>query len=125
MTHAFKIALIPGDGIGKEVLPEGVRVLDAAAQRFGLALHYTPIDWASCDWYQQHGQMMPDDWKAQLQGQDALFFGAVGWPATVPDHVSLWGSLLKIPARIRPVHQPAPGAPVRRCAVPAGGAQGR
>ena len=95
MTHAFKIALIPGDGIGKEVLPEGVRVLDATAQRFGLALHYTPIDWASCDWYQQHGQMMPDDWKAQLQGQDALFFGAVGWPATVPDHVSLWGSLLK------------------------------
>ena len=95
MTQAFKIALIPGDGIGKEVLPEGVRVLDAAAKRFGLALHYTPIDWASCDWYQQHGQMMPDDWKAQLQGQDALFFGAVGWPATVPDHVSLWGSLLK------------------------------
>jgi tartrate dehydrogenase/decarboxylase/D-malate dehydrogenase len=95
MTQAFKIALIPGDGIGKEVLPEGVRVLDAAAQRFGLSLHYTPIDWASCDWYQQHGQMMPDDWKAQLQGQDALFFGAVGWPATVPDHVSLWGSLLK------------------------------
>ncbi|WP_042549676.1 isocitrate/isopropylmalate family dehydrogenase, partial [Ralstonia solanacearum] len=52
-------------------------------------------DWASCDYYAQHGQMMPDDWKAQLKGMDAIYFGAVGWPATVPDHVSLWGSLLK------------------------------
>jgi tartrate dehydrogenase/decarboxylase/D-malate dehydrogenase len=54
-----------------------------------------PIDWASCDYYQQHGQMMPDDWKAQLEGMDAIYFGAVGWPDTVPDHISLWGSLLK------------------------------
>jgi tartrate dehydrogenase/decarboxylase / D-malate dehydrogenase len=91
----FKIAVIPGDGIGKEVMPEGLRVLQAAAQRFGIALQLTHIEWASCDYYQAHGQMMPDDWKAQLQGQDALLFGAVGWPATVPDHVSLWGSLLK------------------------------
>lgn len=91
----FKIAVIPGDGIGKEVMPEGLRVLQAAAERFGIALQLTPIDWASCDYFAAHGQMMPDDWKAQLQGQDALLFGAVGWPATVPDHVSLWGSLLK------------------------------
>jgi tartrate dehydrogenase/decarboxylase / D-malate dehydrogenase len=77
------------------VAPEGVRVLEAAARRFGLALELTPIDWASCDYFQQHGSMMPDDWKAQLQGMDALLFGAVGWPATVPDNVSLWGSLLK------------------------------
>ncbi|MFT7772764.1 tartrate dehydrogenase [Roseateles sp.] len=91
----FKIAVIPGDGIGKEVMPEGLRVLRSAAARFGINLQLTTIEWASCDYYQAHGQMMPDDWKAQLQGQDALLFGAVGWPATVPDHVSLWGSLLK------------------------------
>ncbi|MDB5732024.1 MAG: tartrate dehydrogenase [Variovorax sp.] len=95
MTRSFNIALIPGDGIGKEVIPEGVRVLEAAARRFDLRLNFTPIDWASCDYYQQHGQMMPDDWKAQIGGMDAIYFGAVGWPETVPDHISLWGSLLK------------------------------
>jgi tartrate dehydrogenase/decarboxylase/D-malate dehydrogenase len=91
----FKIAVIPGDGIGREVMPEGLRVLDAAAKRFGFELQYKHIEWASCDWYAKTGQMMPDDWKAQLAGMDAIFFGAVGWPATVPDHVSLWGSLIK------------------------------
>jgi tartrate dehydrogenase/decarboxylase/D-malate dehydrogenase len=92
-TH--RIAVIPGDGIGKEVMPEAMRVLRAAQARFGFRLEATPIEWASCDWYAAHGEMMPPDWKAQLQGQDALLFGAVGWPATVPDNVSLWGSLLK------------------------------
>ena len=91
----FKIAVIPGDGIGKEVMPEGLRVLEAAARRHGIALHCAPIVWASGDWYARTGQMMPDDWKAQLQPMDALYFGAAGWPATVPDHVSLWGSLIK------------------------------
>jgi tartrate dehydrogenase/decarboxylase / D-malate dehydrogenase len=95
MSKPYKIAVIPGDGIGKEVMPEGVRVLNAAARRFGLSLDLQPIEWASCDYYAKTGQMMPDDWKTQLQGSDALFFGAVGWPQTVPDHVSLWGSLLK------------------------------
>jgi len=95
MSRPHRIAAIPGDGIGKEVMPEGLRVLDAAARRFGITLDITPIEWASCDWYQRTGQMMPDDWKAQLGGMDALLFGAVGWPATVPDHVSLWGSLIK------------------------------
>jgi len=95
MTPTFRIALIPGDGIGKEVMPEGLRVVQAAAERFGFELESRPIDWASCDYYAEHGQMMPDDWKEQLKGVDALYFGAVGWPATVPDHVSLWGSLLK------------------------------
>lgn len=95
MKQAHRIAAIPGDGIGKEVMPEGLRVLEAAARRFGIAIEVTPIAWASCDWYARTGQMMPDDWKAQLQGMDALLFGAVGWPASVPDHVSLWGSLLK------------------------------
>ena len=95
MSKTHRIALIPGDGIGKEVAPEGMRVVQAAAQRFGIDLAFTEFEWASCDWYQQHGEMMPPDWKAQLQGMDAIFFGAVGWPATVPDHISLWGSLLK------------------------------
>jgi tartrate dehydrogenase/decarboxylase / D-malate dehydrogenase len=95
MAKTHRIATIPGDGIGKEVMPEGIRVLEAAARRFGFALDLTPIEWASCDWYLEHGQMMPTDWKQRLAGADAILFGAVGWPATVPDHVSLWGSLLK------------------------------
>lgn len=94
-TTQYTIAVIPGDGIGKEVMPEGLRAVKAAAEHFGIALSYRTIDWASCDYYAEHGQMMPDDWKAQLSDVDAIFFGAVGWPATVPDHVSLWGSLLK------------------------------
>lgn len=95
MTKTYKIAAIAGDGIGKEVLPEGLRVLDAVSRRFGIELAFTHIDWASCDYYQKTGQMMPDDWREQLQPMDAIYFGAVGWPATVPDHISLWGSLLK------------------------------
>ncbi|HVK33128.1 MAG TPA: tartrate dehydrogenase [Burkholderiaceae bacterium] len=90
-----RIAVIPGDGIGKEVMPEGVRVLDAAARRFGIPIETQEFDFASCDYYAKHGQMMPDDWKDTLAGFDAILFGAVGWPATVPDHVSLWGSLIK------------------------------
>ncbi|MCD0420942.1 tartrate dehydrogenase [Rubrivivax sp. JA1024] len=95
MSRPYRIALIPGDGIGKEVAPEGLRAVRRAAERFGLALEFTEIGWASCDYYRQHGTMMPDDWKQQLAGMDAIYFGAVGWPATVPDNVSLWGSLLK------------------------------
>ena len=95
MTTPHRIAAIPGDGIGKEVMPEGLRTLQAAATRFAIPLEITPIAWASCDHYQQTGQMMPDDWKAQIGGMDAILFGAVGWPDTVPDHISLWGSLLK------------------------------
>jgi tartrate dehydrogenase/decarboxylase/D-malate dehydrogenase len=95
MTTTFKIAAIAGDGIGKEVLPQGLKVLEAAAARFGLKLEFTHFDWASCDYYVKTGEMMPPDWKAQLSGMDAIYFGAVGWPALVPDHISLWGSLLK------------------------------
>jgi tartrate dehydrogenase/decarboxylase/D-malate dehydrogenase len=90
-----RIASIPGDGIGREVMPEGLRVVDAAAARHGIRIEWLPIEWASCDWYLQHGSMMPADWFDQLKGLDAIYFGAVGWPAQVPDHVSLWGSLLK------------------------------
>ena len=93
--QCHRIAVIPGDGIGKEVMPEALRVLAVAQQKFDVPLELVPIDWASCDHYAATGQMMPDDWKAQLEGMDAILFGAVGWPASVPDHVSLWGSLLK------------------------------
>ena len=89
-----RIAVIPGDGIGKEVMPEGVRVLDAAARKFGIDLAYDHFDFASCDYYAKHGKMMPDDWKDRIGTHDAIYYGAVGWPATVPDHISLWGSLL-------------------------------
>ena len=92
-TH--KIAVIPGDGIGKEVAPEGVRVLKATAKAFNIDLHFDDFDFSSCDYYAKHGQMMPDDWKDQVGNHDAIFYGAVGWPATVPDHISLWGSLIK------------------------------
>ena len=96
MTPTFRIAAIPGDGIGKEVMPEGLRVLERRGRALRLRRSNSrQIEWASCDYYAQHGQMMPDDWKQQLAGVDAIYFGAVGWPATVPDHVSLWGSLLK------------------------------
>ncbi|KVQ50042.1 tartrate dehydrogenase [Burkholderia territorii] len=91
----YKIAVIPGDGIGREVMPEGLRALDAVTARFGIRFQFEQIDWASCDYYARRGKMMPDDWKARLSGMDAILFGAVGWPATVPDHISLWGSLLK------------------------------
>ena len=95
MNKPYHIAVIPGDGIGKEVMPEGLRALEAVSKRFGISLEFRHIEWASCDYYAKHGQMMPDDWKAQLQPMDAILFGAVGWPDTVPDHISLWGSLLK------------------------------
>ncbi|WP_409523929.1 tartrate dehydrogenase [Nitrincola sp. MINF-07-Sa-05] len=95
MSKLFKIAVIAGDGIGKEVMPEALRVLQVTAERFDLQLEITSVDWASCDYYLEHGSMMPDDWKEQVQGMDAILFGAVGWPDTVPDHISLWGSLLK------------------------------
>ncbi|WP_029090425.1 tartrate dehydrogenase [Brevibacterium album] len=93
--RTYRIAAIAGDGIGTEVMPEGLRSLRAAADRFGFALELTEFDWASAAYWQEHGQMLPDDWKDTLSGFDAIFFGAVGWPDIVPDHVSLWGSLLQ------------------------------
>jgi tartrate dehydrogenase/decarboxylase/D-malate dehydrogenase len=90
----YRIAVIPGDGIGKEVVPEGVRVLEAASKRFGFELRLDWFDFASCDYYEKHGRMLPEDWKEKIGRHDAIFYGAVGWPAKVPDHVSLWGSLV-------------------------------
>ncbi|MGE0385593.1 MAG: tartrate dehydrogenase [Gammaproteobacteria bacterium] len=90
-----RIAVIPGDGIGKEVMPEGLRVLDAAARRFAIELQLDHFDFACWEYYEKHGAMMPENWRDLIGGHAAIFFGAVGWPAKIPDHVSLWGSLLK------------------------------
>ena len=89
-----RIAVIAGDGIGKEVMPEGIRVMEAAASKFGIDLAFDHFDFASWDYFEKHGKMMPDDWKDQIGAHDAIYFGAVGWPEKIPDHVSLWGSLL-------------------------------
>ncbi len=93
MKH-YRIALLPGDGIGKEVVPEGVRVLEAAGRRFDIGFTFTGFDWGS-ERYLATGSMMPDDALEQLSGFDALYLGAVGWPG-VADHVSLWGMLIPI-----------------------------
>jgi tartrate dehydrogenase/decarboxylase / D-malate dehydrogenase len=94
-NRVYRVAVIPGDGIGKEVMPEGVRALEAAAQRYGFELRQDWFDFASCDYYEKHQRMMPEDWKEKIGSHDAIFFGAVGWPAKVPDHISLWGSLIQ------------------------------
>ncbi len=93
--NRLNIATIPGDGIGKEVIPEGIKVLEKVSKKFDINLHFEHFDFSSCDYYNKHGQMMPDDWKSKISNHDAIYFGAVGWPESVPDHISLWGSLLK------------------------------
>jgi tartrate dehydrogenase/decarboxylase/D-malate dehydrogenase len=95
LQNSWKIAVIPGDGIGKETVPEGLRVLEAVQEKYKIGLNFIGYDFASADYYVKHGQMLPDDWKGELSQSDALFFGAVGWPDIVPDHVSLWGSLIQ------------------------------
>ncbi|MGB6104814.1 MAG: tartrate dehydrogenase [Pusillimonas sp.] len=94
MSATHKIAVIAGDGIGKEVMPEGLRVLDAVAVRHGIRLEWDVLDWSS-DYYAKHGRMMPEDWKARIGGHEAIYFGAIGWPEIAPDHVVLWESLFK------------------------------
>src|SRR6185503_963918 len=87
------IAVIPGDGIGREVIPEGVRVLEAVAARHGVRLKWQEFPW-NCDWYQAHGRMCPEDAPEILRRFDAVYFGAVGNPALVPDHIAVWGLLI-------------------------------
>ncbi|RYP67086.1 hypothetical protein DL770_008694 [Monosporascus sp. CRB-9-2] len=94
-TKPLRIAVIPGDGIGIEVMPYGVRALEAAAKVFNLNLEFESFDFSSCEYYKKHGDMLPPDWKETLLKFDAIYFGAVGMPDLVPDEVSLWGSLLK------------------------------
>ncbi len=107
MTSHHKIAVIAGDGIGHEVMPEGIRVLDAAGRRFGISFQWEELDW-SCDLYRRTGEMMPKDGLDRIRNHDAIFLGAVGYPG-VPDHVSLWGLLIPIRrefdlyANVRPV----------------------
>jgi tartrate dehydrogenase/decarboxylase/D-malate dehydrogenase len=95
---SHRIAVIPGDGIGKEVVPEGLRALEAAARKFSIAFEWRELAW-NCDYYAKHGRMMPEDWFETLSPHDAIYYGAVGWPAIVPDHVSLWGSLIQFRRR--------------------------
>ena len=93
MTH-YRIASIPGDGIGQEVIPAGIQVAEILAQCFGFSIEFKHFDW-SCQTYLNTGTMMPKNGLEQLQSFDAIFLGAVGWPS-VPDHVSLWGLLIPI-----------------------------
>ena len=90
----YRIASIPGDGIGQEVIPAGIQVAEVLAQRFGFSIKFKHFDW-SCQTYLNTGTMMPKEGLEQLQSFDAIFLGAVGWPS-VPDHVSLWGLLIPI-----------------------------
>ena len=91
---SYKIAVIPGDGIGREVVPEGIRVLDKVAGKFGISFDWDEYDW-SCDRYAKTGAMMPEDGLDQIRNHDSIYLGAVGWPG-IPDHVSLWGLLIPI-----------------------------
>jgi len=113
-----RIAVIPGDGIGQEVVPEGMRVLEAAGARFDLSFQWDELPW-SCAYYAKTGRMMPEDGLDQIRHHDAIFIGAVGFPG-VPDHVSLWGLLIKIRrgfnqyANVRPVRlMPGVQSPLR------------
>jgi tartrate dehydrogenase/decarboxylase/D-malate dehydrogenase len=120
-NRRFRIAVIAGDRVGKEVMPEGLRALEKAAGRFGFALELEEHAFASRDWFARHGRMMPDERMERLQGVYAIYFGVVGWPAAVPDHVSLRASLLQFrrcfdqyvnlrPVRLMPgVHCPLAG----------------
>jgi len=91
----YKIATIAGDGIGKEVMPESIKVLKETAKKHQFNIQFDEFDFASCDYYEKNGKMLPDDWKERISDHDAIYFGAVGDPSKVPDHISLWGSLLK------------------------------
>ncbi|PJI54384.1 tartrate dehydrogenase, partial [Methylobacterium radiotolerans] len=91
MTRTHRIAVIAGDGIGQEVMPEGVRALQSAAEAYGFELKTTEFDYASADYYLKHGTMLPDGWFEQLSTFDAIFFGAVGCPRSSPTTSSLWG----------------------------------
>jgi tartrate dehydrogenase/decarboxylase/D-malate dehydrogenase len=117
----YKVACIPGDGIGKEVVPAGQEVLQALAQAgAGFAFEFTSFGWGG-DWYRAHGKMMPDDGLEALRGQDAILFGSAGDPH-IPDHITLWGLRLKICqgfdqyANVRPTRiLPGIDAPLKRC----------
>ena len=113
---SHKFAVIAGDGFGKEVMPVGVRAVQAAARKFNIHLEFTTLDYANCDYYAKHGVMMPPDWREQLSQFEAIYFGAAGWPATVPDLIAPWAALFMFRREfddyviLRPVRV-MPGAP--------------
>jgi tartrate dehydrogenase/decarboxylase/D-malate dehydrogenase len=116
--NKYRIAVIPGDGIGKEVVPEGIRVLEAAGAKFGIGFQFDELPW-SCEYYAKTGRMMPEDGLEQIRNHDAIFLGAVGFPG-VPDHISVWGLLIPIRrgfqlyANVRPVRlMPGIQSPLR------------
>ena len=116
--NKYKIAVIPGDGIGKEVMPEGIRVLEAAGKLFNINFEWDELPWG-CEFYTKTGKMMPDDGLKQIRHHDSIFLSAVGFPG-VPDHISLWGLLLPIRrsfqqyANVRPVRlMPGIKSPLR------------
>lgn len=121
MTKTFRIAMIPGDGIGKEVIPQGQRVLQALASQSGAAkFEFASFDWGG-DYYRKHGVMMPEDGVQTLKSFDAILFGSAGDPH-IPDHITLWGLRLKICqgldqyANVRPTRiLPGIDAPLKRC----------
>ena len=94
--NRFNIAVIPGDGIGPEVVSEAIKVLTLVCDRFNINMQFDTFEFSSCAYYLKYGKMLPSDWKQQIGQHDAILFGAVGWPETVPDHISLWGSLIQI-----------------------------
>ncbi|WP_142847805.1 tartrate dehydrogenase [Telmatospirillum sp. J64-1] len=99
MSKSYRIAVIPGDGIGKEVVPEGLRVLETIGRKFDISFQFDELDW-SCERYHKTGRMMPEDGLEQVRHHDAIFLGAVGFPG-VPDHVSLWGLLIPLRRQFR------------------------
>jgi len=92
--NTYNIGVIPGDGIGKEVIPEGIKILETVSSFYDVSFHWKLFDW-SCEHYAKTGKMMPDNGLQQLEKKDAIFLGAVGFPG-VPDHISLWGLLIPI-----------------------------
>ena len=111
----YNIAVIPGDGIGEEITPEGIKALNAVAEITGdFRLNYESFPWG-CDYYLEHGKMMADDGLKTLEQFDAIYFGAVGFPS-VPDAVSLHGLCLPICQGFRPVRQHLAQYVVARCA---------
>ena len=105
MDKRYRIAVIPGDGIGREVMPEGLRVLEAAARAHGIAFTWDELPW-SCDYYAKHGRMMPEDWFETIRHHDAIYFGAVGWPATA--------SRTRNPSGMTSLPMPSPGMTAMR-----------
>ena len=116
--RSYKIAVIPGDGIGKEVVPEGIRLLEAVGRKFDLNFTWQEYDW-SCETYHKTGRMMPEDGIDQMRSSDAIYLGAVGYPG-VPDHISLWGLLIPIRREFHPVCQSSPMPAVPWSALSAG-----